>query len=311
MVPGETPLATMNVGLHNRILLTGSTGTVGSAVLELLALNPRFEVHTIVRRPQAVAGRWIEHVLDLAKDDFVSPLSSLDFDFIIDCAQPRYEESGTWEQFGVAYIKKLESLCSSRTKRLIHTGGVWVYGNQLPGRLINEESPLNPLAYARPSLPILDHLNRSSRLPWVQLCPPSIVYGSQGPLLGIRDAVLKGVAVVIDDPSIECSVIERTDLARAYLALMEGSFPERLFMVAEPAPVSRLNLYGLAAKALHVPFSPRTREAVASELSKEDFEVASANQPVDSTLVRKLTNWANHASYEKDVRRFLDAAGTE
>jgi len=169
---------------------------------------------------------------------------------------------------------------------------------------------LNSLAYARPSLPILVHLSRSDRFPWVQLCLPSMVYGSQGPLLGIRDAVLKGMALVIDDPTIECSVIERTDLARAYLALLEVTSAERLFMVAEAAAVSRLNLYGFVAKALHVPFSPRRREAVARDLSREDFEVASANQPVDSTLIRKLTNWANHASYEKDIGRFLGAAGT-
>ena len=272
--------------------------------------DPRFEVHTIVRRPHSVAGRWIEHVFDLAKDDFVGPLSSLDFDFIIDCAQPRYEESGTWEHFGVAYIKKLEALCGSRSRRMIHTGGVWVYGNQPEGALINERSTLRPLAYSRPSLTILDHLNRSNRFPWVQLCLPSIVYGSQGPLLGIRDAVLKGSAVVIDDPSIECSVIERTDLARAYLALLEGTFAERLFMVAEPAPVSRLNLYGLVARALHVPFSPRTREAVASELSKEEFEVASANQPVGSRLIRERTGWASKSTYAADVGKFLNEAGS-
>jgi len=297
----------MNRAPEFRVLLTGSTGTVGSAVLELLAFDRRFEVHTIVRRPRVVAGRWIQHVFDLAKDDFVGPLSSLDFDFIIDCAQPRYEEAGTWEHFGVAYIRKLELLCTSQTRRLIHTGGVWVYGSQPPGELIDEKSPLKPLAYARPSLPILEHLNRLNKFPWVQLCLPSIVYGAQGPLLGIRDAVLGSTAVVIDDPTIECSVIERTDLARAYLALLEDAFAERLLMVAEPAPVSRLNLYGLVAKALHVPFSPRTREAVACELSNEELEVASANQPVDSRLIRERTGWANHFTYAADVGKFLKA----
>jgi nucleoside-diphosphate-sugar epimerase len=296
-------------GSRQRILLTGSTGTVGSAVLALFASDPRFEVHAIVRRHQGTAVRSVEHLFDLSKDDFVGPLSSLEFDAIIDCAQPRYEESGTWQHFGVAYLKKLEALCGSRTSRLIHTGGVWVYGSQRKGALIDENSPLNPLAYARPSLPILDYLSRSDRYPWVQLCLPSIVYGSRGPLVGIKRALAQGSAVVIDDPSIECSAVERTDLARAYLAVLESPHSERLFLVAEPSAVSRLDMYSQVARILSLPFSPKPGEVAAKELSREEFEVASANQPVDSRLIRTRTAWTSKFTFAADVRRLLSTDG--
>ena len=288
-----------------RVLLTGRTGTVGSAVLELLAADSRFEVHTIVRRPQGSGGRWVEHVFDLSRDDFIGPLSHLEFDYIIDCAQPRYEEAGTWEYFGVEHLQKLEALCTERTRRLVHTGGVWVFGNQPAGSSIDEGTPLNPLGYARPGVPTLAHVVRPSRFPWVQLCLPSIVYGTRGPLVGIKDAVVRGASMVIDDPSIECSVIERTDLAGAYLAVLEASFAERFFVVAEPAAVPRLSLYGIVAEILGVPFSAKPRDAVSIGLSKEEFEVASASQPVDSRLIRMRTSWSNRFTFRTDVRSLL------
>jgi nucleoside-diphosphate-sugar epimerase len=287
------------------VLLTGSTGTVGSAVLELLASDRRFEVHTIVRSRQPGALRSTEHVFDLSKGDFVKPLSRLEFDYIIDCAQPRYDESGTWDHFGVTYVKKLEALCSARTKKLVHTGGVWVYGNQPKGTTISEKTPLNPFIYARPSIPILEYLNRSTRYPWLQLCLPSIVYGSRGPLVGIKDALAQGAAIVIDDPSIEWSVIERTDLARAYLAVLQSPTLEHLFLVAEPGAVTRLSFFNRVAEILGIPFSPMPRAAVSKRLSEEDFEVTSASQPVDSGLIRKCTDWSNRCTFATDIERLL------
>jgi nucleoside-diphosphate-sugar epimerase len=304
-MPNHSPAPERAAGPSFRVLLTGSTGTVGSAVLELLAADSRFEVHTIVRRPQGSGGRWVEHVFDLSRDDFVGPVSRLEFDYIIDCAQPRYDEAGTWVHFGVDHLQKLEALCTRRTKRLIHTGGVWVFGNQPAGTSIDERTPLNPFVYARPGIPTLAHVVRPSGFPWVQLCLPSIVYGSRGPLVGIKDAVVRGASMVIDDPSIECSVIERTDLARAYLAVIEAGFAERLFVVAEPAAVPRLLLYGSVAEILGVPFSGKPRDAVSKGLSKEEFEVASASQPVNSRLIRMRTSWSNKFTFRTDVRNLL------
>lgn len=288
-----------------KVLLTGCTGTVGSAVFDLLSSKPQFEIHVIVRQRLNLSSEVSQHLFDLSSEGLVNHLADISFDYIIDCSQPKYGEKDIPDDFEFRVVRNLESIASKRTRKLIYTSGVWVYGNQLGNKCIDENTTFNPLSYAKSRIAVLNYISDESKYPWVQLCLPSIVYGERGPLIEIKEELESSSTTVLDDEKILWSVIERMDLAEAYLSVMTSSSDEKEFMVAEKEPVPITSFYQQIANSLKTSFQPQFRSELVASMSKEDFEVISASQPINTELLRSTTGWRNRFSFKKDVARFL------
>lgn len=288
-----------------KVLLTGCTGTVGSAVFDLLSSKPQFEIHVIVRLRLNLPSEVSQHLFDLSSEGPVGHLADISFDYIIDCSQPKYGEENIPDDFEFRVVRNLESIASKRTRKLIYTSGVWVYGNQLGNKCIDENTTFNPLSYAKSRIAVLNYISDESKYPWVQLCLPSIVYGERGPLIEIKEELESSSTTVLDEERILWSVIERTDLAEAYLLVMGSSSAEKVFMVAEEESVPITSFYQQVSNSLKTSFQPQPRSELVASMSKEEFEVISASQPVDTDLLRSVTGWRNRFSFKKDLARFL------
>ena len=300
----------MTTAPRARVLLTGSTGTVGGAVLDALLKSGLYEVRTTVRHPLPFPPQADQRVVDLNDPRFPDRLADTEYDAIIHCAQPRYGEAlgATGEPFDLTVVKGLERLATAKTRRLIYTSGVWIYGHQAEGEVIRESSPVQPVSYAVDRLQTLDHVRNSGRATWIEAILPSLVYGASGPFIAICDAIRAGHAHAIDDPSIRWSLIEQTDLGRAYRCLLKRNFKETAFLIAEKQALSIVELHKLLAGELDVPFAGTPKAELRGLVSAAEFEVMTMNQPVDSSLFRRVTGWKNRHVFADRFRELVPSS---
>jgi nucleoside-diphosphate-sugar epimerase len=119
-----------------KVLLTGATGYIGSAVLEHLVAAGH-EVTAPVRTPEAAvkvdAGGGHGVVGDLADTAWLAQqLSDVDAAIQLAALEPDADDS---------VIGAVETAFGGTNKRFVYTGGVWAWGD---GADITESTPYNP-----------------------------------------------------------------------------------------------------------------------------------------------------------------------
>ncbi len=292
--------------MPKRVLVTGATGTVGSAVVERIARDPSYEVHAVVRKPVRLPSAVCQRLVDLQDCRFPGLLADTEYDAIVHAAQPRdwSDDRLDTELFDIKVIHGLESLCSAHT-RLIYTGGVWVYGHQRDGVVITESSPLRPAVYARARVKAIEYLREKSPKCWVQVMLPSLVYGSVGPLLGLCDGLRRQSVTVADDTSILWSLIERTDVGEAYYLLLEREYSEREYVLAEPEPLPVVSVYSIVAAELGVSFRPVSRHQASLQVGANDMEVMMMSQPVSAGLFFGRMGWYPKHRFASSVSHLI------
>jgi len=303
----------MNEMGHPRVFLTGATGTVGGGVLEALASAGCYDVTCLVRQPHDVAH--IERsgaraaVGDMEDMAFFQRLRGTQaFEFIIHAAQAPHqrhpqEEIDRLERIAV---RNLERLCSPATRVMIFTGGVWSYGTGANGGLINELTPFRPFKAAERRVELVRELTAQWEFPWVLLDPPSMVYGTVGPAMALARALQRGEEVeVLDDEGVLWSVIERVDLGRAYLAVLQHGRTGDCFVVAEDQPVSVPQFHETIAQV--VPSGRVVRKPLSAFAGADpgDLERRCTSQPVDSSLLKTRTGWRARESFLTSVDKLL------
>lgn len=297
------------------VFLTGASGTIGSAILDLLISTDAFSVDCLLRRPES--GEAIKRaggcvVLgDMADDKLFRLLhAKKHYHYIVHTAQAHYGQYTAEEihRLDLKAVANLESIRTEVTKLMVYTSGVWIFGHQEGSILINESTPLRPFDAAKFRAHLVTKLLQQTDHPWAQLCPPSFVYGSVGPLIAIARGMKTAPVEVIDDESIQWSVIERNDLARAYLSLLQFGGSGEFYVVAEDDPVRVVDFYESVAR--YVPGSRTVRksyEHFANLMPAHSLETKFASQPVDSTLLKQKTGWRARESFMASVSRFLPA----
>jgi nucleoside-diphosphate-sugar epimerase len=231
------------------------------------------------------------------------------YDYVIHCAQANYSEHSAEaiHEMDRKAVANLERIRTDATKMMVYTSGVWIFGTQEGFARINELTPLRPFSAAQARAILVTEL-LSQKNPWTQLCPPSIVYGAVGPLATIVRGMRSGPIDVIDDESIQWSVIERMDLANAYLSLLRHGMPGESYVVAEDDAVQVVDFYATIARL--VPGAQvvrRSRSYFASSLNDAGLETKYANQPVDSTKIKRSTGWRARDSFRTSVNRLVAA----
>jgi nucleoside-diphosphate-sugar epimerase len=210
---------------HMRVLITGGTGYIGSAVLEA-ALRAGHHVTALVRDPQKA-----EHVKLRGAHPIIGDLSTPagylaaaeDSDVIVHTA---YERTKTGVEVDRHAIETLLGAASRRVDAgfaaaFIYTSGIWVLGNT--NGPAAEDAPLNPtpLVAWRPGHEALTQtLSRDGRIR-VAIVRPAVVYGgARGIISDLLKDARNGLVRVVGDGNNHWPCVYDRDLADLYVRLM-------------------------------------------------------------------------------------------
>ena len=200
------------------ILLTGGTGYVGGAVLDLL-IRRGHTVTALVRSEKAAAAVRTLGAVPLVGD--ITDVSWLckhlrSADAAIHAAAPG---DGTAAEFDAVVVKAVIDSFADTAKPYVHTGGVWVYGN---GAQITEAGPLSPPAITA-WRPDLEREVLTADLA-ATVVVPGIVYGHGRGIPGLISGgprTAAGALTLIGDGRQHWTTVHVDDLAALYVLVLE------------------------------------------------------------------------------------------
>lgn len=214
-----------------KVLVTGATGYVGSAVTAAL----RGAGHQVVglARSDESAHRLACQGVEVFRGDLADPASlaaAVDgaaVDGVVHAANRNDEQAGEADRAAVEAI--LAALAGSG-KPFVYTSGIWVLGDT-GGDEVDEEAPLNPAALVawRPAVEqrVLAAAGDGVRAVVVR---PGVVYGHGGgiPAMLVASARDSGVVRHVGDGENHWPLVFTTDLADLYVRAVENAEPGTL-----------------------------------------------------------------------------------
>lgn len=205
-----------------RILVTGATGYIGAVVAETLAERGHAVVaaaRTAVAEAELLA-RGYEAFRAGLHDPAALGAAAAACDATIHAAATQDDDMGPVEQAAVrAVLARLEGTGAP----FIYTSGVWVYGSAPAGRVLDEDSPTDPVETFswRPALEAEVVAAATAGVRTIVI-RPGMVYGrGGGPLnqfAGMADA---GVPRYVGDGSNHWTLVHVDDLAELYALALE------------------------------------------------------------------------------------------
>jgi nucleoside-diphosphate-sugar epimerase len=270
------------------VLLTGATGSLGSAILPQL-LEHGHDVTAIVRseeRARRVEAAGATPVVDDLSDRPHLVYLMRESDGVIHTAATSGERAEALDR-GVAEAA-IEALSGSG-KPYLHSGGAWVYG---AGSAITEQDPYDAPAITAWRLGIFELLERAD-LP-VTVVHPGIVYGSGRGIPGVLGAEAPrtedGRLVTVGSGEQHWATIHVDDLAALYVAVLEGGsgFGPVLGVSGQNPRV--IDLSAAAAHGAGVATEPpeRTRE----RLGEAYADALLLDQQASGEKARSINGWA-------------------
>ncbi len=137
-----------------KVVVTGSTGNVGRALMQRLAQDPRItEVVGLARRPTDVVlpkTRWIR--ADVARDDVTAHFRGADA--VVHLAwlfQPSHKPMQTWEANAIGSHRVFRAAADAGVAALVHASSIGAY-SPAPRRWVDEDWPTHSVptaAYGR------------------------------------------------------------------------------------------------------------------------------------------------------------------
>jgi nucleoside-diphosphate-sugar epimerase len=305
-----------------RIVITGASGNIGTALLRRLAGDPAHELVGVVRRPPSAAGppydgvEWVP--IDLAEPDAEQRLAPVvrGADAVVHLAwgfQPSHRLDYL-ERLGVGGTAAVIAAAhAAGVRHLVHMSSVGAYAERADRRPVDESWP----ATGVPTSPYSRHKATAERLldryladhltdaMTVTRLRPGIVgqrragsallrYGV--PAL-VPSAVLRVLPLLPMDRSLLIPVVHSDDVADAIVRVLERGAAGPFNLAAEP-PVTREDLAAvLGARPLHLP-APALRllasAAWHARLQPVDpgwLDLAFAVPLLDTTRARTELGW--------------------
>jgi len=246
-----------------RVVVTGASGNVGTAVLERLQAEDRVtELVGVARRPPAPDGgpvRWV--AADVARDELVSVFDEADA--VVHLAwsfQPTRHPERTWESNVIGSLRVFDAVATTGVPTLVHASSVGAYSPGPEDGTVDESWPTHswsPAAYGREKayverlLDVFECRNPDVRV--VRLRPGFIFQRAAaaaqrrifaGPLLPNAAVRPFAVPVVPDLPGLAFQALHARDVAEAYrLALLRdvsGPFNVAADDVVDAGTLARL-----------------------------------------------------------------------
>lgn len=285
------------------IFLTGATGYIGGAVLELL-ISQGTQVTAVVRSETAadkVRAKGAEAaIVDLSD---VAALGRLlaGVDGAIHTASPGDTTSAA---FDTAVIDAVLAEFGGTEKHYVHTSGVWIWGSQ--SRIV-ENSPLDPPAIVAWRLEQEQRLLESTVA--ATIVAPGIVYGEGGGIANIiLDAPGAGTdAVTLIGDGAQCwGTVHVRDLAKLYVLALESNPGGRL--IGASGSVAVADLYGAAHPGAKL--MAEDPEATRSRLGAQFADALLLDQVVSEQVRSRDLGWRpTEASLQDELAAGYRTAG--
>ena len=277
-----------------RILLTGGTGYIGAVVAETLTRHG----HTLActcRTAEAEAklrARGHEAArVDLRDPDGLARAAP-GHDAVVHTAATQDEDMGPVEQ---AAVRAILTALRGSGGAFISTSGVWVYGSAPQGRLLDEDSPTDPVAtFAwRPALESEVVAAAADGVRTVVI-RPGMVYGrGGGPLNQFAAMAEGGVPRYVGDGTNHWTLVHVDDLAELYALALERA-PAGTLVNGVAGPPLRVKDMAEAAAAgagfAAPPASWPVAEA-AAQIGPEDADGVTRDHRISGERARTLVGW--------------------
>ncbi len=267
-----------------RIVITGATGNVGSALLRRLQQDGRHDLVGVVRRPpepvEPFAGvEWA--AVDLSRDD-VQGLTEVfaGADAVVHLAwgfQPSHRED-VLRELGVGGTGRvIDAVTAAEVPHLVHMSSVGAYSPKRDDEPVDESWPTDGV---RTSMYSRHKSAAERRLDMLEAHDPAVTVTRMRPgIVGQRSAgsallryglpavvprsVLAHVPVLPLDRRLAIPMVHADDVADAVARALEGRVPGAFNLAATPAITADLIAVALGARLVHVP-SAVLRAAVSS-----------------------------------------------
>lgn len=275
-----------------RVLLTGSTGFIGSAVLAAVRGNGH-EVTALVRsedaaaRARAVDARSVSG--DMRDHGLIARLAG-DADAVIHTASPGDATSRDAE---VEFADAILAGFGDREAVFVRTGGIWIHG---PGADLTEDTPHNPPPLVAWRSEIDERILATPGIRAV-LVEPAIVYGHGD---GIPNTVTRAAAIgsppgvqLIGDGSQHWGTVHVDDLADLYALALERAPHGSVFLAAsgQNPTVRELGDAASRARGFGGQVAPESAEATIARLGAFG-EALLLDQQASGTRARNTLGWS-------------------
>jgi nucleoside-diphosphate-sugar epimerase len=266
-----------------RIVITGASGNVGSALVRRLSRTGEHDLVGVVRRQPAdvapFAGvEWA--MLDLSRDDVESALGAAcaGADAVVHLAwgfQPTHRADYLAE-LGIGGTRRvIGAVTAARVPHLVHLSSVGAYSPRQDDTPVDETWPTQGVPssmYSRHKAAaerLLDRLESDGAGPVVTRIRPGIVGQRNAGSALLRYAVpallpaslLDHVPVLPLDRALAVPMVHADDVADAIVRVLETRAPGAFNLAAEPAVTADDIAVVLGARPVHVP-APVVRAAV-------------------------------------------------
>ncbi|MFD8009590.1 SgcJ/EcaC family oxidoreductase [Streptomyces sp. NPDC058955] len=275
-----------------KVLLTGATGYIGSALTDHLAAAGH-QVVALTRGAEPKPGQaWHAQLVgDTADPASLAGVVTPDIEAVIHLAPP----SGDAD-IDAAVIEALATPLRGTGRPFVYTSGVWVLGATGEAQEVGEEAPVNPIDIVgyRPRIEerVLAEAAEGVRAVVVR---PGIVYGRGGGIPGIlvERARLQGVAEYFGEEGVRWPTVHVDDLAELFVAAVEQAEAGTVWHGVGESAVPVRDLARAAGRAAGVLAAP---QVVPVEKAAEDFgplfaDALALDQSVSGAAARGALGW--------------------
>ncbi|MEW2529530.1 NAD-dependent epimerase/dehydratase family protein [Streptomyces sp. NPDC047071] len=275
-----------------KVLLTGATGYIGSAVTEhLVAAGHQVVAVTRSAEPQPPRAWHAQLVGDTADPASLAGAVTPDIEAVIHLAPP----SGDAD-VDSAVIEALAAPLRGTGRPLVYTSGVWVLGATGDAQEVGEEAPTNPVGLVgyRPQIEqrVLAEAAEGVRAVVVR---PAIVYGRGGgiPALLIDRARKEGVPEYYGEEGVRWPTVHVDDLAELFVAAAERAEAGTLWHGVGESAVAVRDVAQAAGHAAGVHGAPRVLpvEQAAEFFGALFADALALDQSVSGAAARTALDW--------------------
>lgn len=313
-----------------RVVITGASGNVGSALVERLAHEPRVEslVGLCRRRPEWSPPKitWVE--ADMATDDLTSVFEGADA--VVHLAwlfQPTHRPDITWQANVIGSMRVFEAAARAKVPALVHALSVGAYSPRSSLDHVDEDWPTHgwpQAAYSREKSyleRVLDHHQATHPSQRVVRMRPAFIFQRRsaeeqrrifiGPFL--PNAVVRpGLVPVLPEPAgLRLQTLHSEDAADAYARAVLQPISGTFNLAAEPVLDLPAVARSLKARTVKVPAGLlRTGLAAAWHAhlvpaSPELFDLAMRIPMLSSRAAREELGWTPQHSASDAIESFL------
>lgn len=275
-----------------KVLLTGATGYIGSAVTDhLVAAGHQVVALTRGAEPQPGRAWHTQLVGDTADPASLAGAVTPEIEAVIHLAPP----SGDAD-IDTAVIEALATPLRGTGRPFVYTSGVWVLGATGDAQEVGEEAPTNPIDIVgyRPRIEqrVLAEAAEGVRAVVVR---PGIVYGRGGgiPAILVDRARLQGVPEYYGKEGVRWPTVHVDDLAELFVAAVERAEAGTMWHGVADAATPVRDLARAAGRAAGVLAAPH---AVPLEQAAEIFgplfaDALALDQSVSGAAARTALGW--------------------